>query len=138
MGLYLCIFDDDEQDVEGVEVGSYADFNSLRDHVTRELENGKAGSKFPVLIQHSDCDGEWSPSECEKLLDELEQISNALKARPPISWNSDWQKAVANSIGLVPSNAFESYIDVDGEFLLDRLQHLARTAIKRNLPISFQ
>ena len=32
MGLYLCIFDEDEE-VDGVEVGLYSDFNALRDYV---------------------------------------------------------------------------------------------------------
>ena len=34
MGLYLCIFDG-EEDVNGVEIGSYADYNALRDYVVR-------------------------------------------------------------------------------------------------------
>jgi hypothetical protein len=51
---------------------------------------------------------------------------------------SDWQRAVAKSIGLVPQNAFESFIDVDGEFLIGRLQSLVDGARKRGLPILFQ
>jgi len=58
MGLYLCIFDG-EEDVNGVEIGSYADYNALRDYVVRELELGKAGTRFPTFVLHSDCDGEW-------------------------------------------------------------------------------
>jgi len=45
VGLYLCIFDGDEE-VDGVEVGAYADYNALRDYVVRELETGRAGSRF--------------------------------------------------------------------------------------------
>jgi hypothetical protein len=45
---------------------------------------------------------------------------------------------VADSIGLVPQNAFESFIDVDGEFLLERLQNLVKNALKHQLPILFQ
>jgi hypothetical protein len=48
MGLYLCIFDGAEK-IGGVEVGPYSDFNAFRDCVTRELEDGRAGSKFPTL-----------------------------------------------------------------------------------------
>jgi hypothetical protein len=34
--------------------------------------------------------------------------------------------------------AYESFIDVDGEFVLERIQHLADVAFERQLPISFQ
>jgi len=46
--------------------------------------------------------------------------------------------SVARSIGLRPGNAFESIIDVDGEFLLDRLQSLIQTALVHKLTIIFQ
>lgn len=137
MGLYLCIFDGDE-DVGGVEVGSYADFGALRDYVARELEAGNPGSRFPTFILHSDCDGEWSPNECERLQSELAQIASALKQRPAIKFSSEWQNTVAKSIGLTPQNAFESFIDVDGEFVIERLQSLINNALKLHLPILFQ
>ena len=66
MGLYLAIFDDDEE-IEGVEIGLYSDFNYFRDIVANELEDGKAGSKYPTLNLHSDCDGTWSVEESIKL-----------------------------------------------------------------------
>lgn len=137
MGLYLCIFDGDE-DIDGVDVGAYSDFNAIRDYVVRELEGGKAGSEFPIFILHSDCDGEWSPVDCEKLYEELSKMIPAMKERPAIDFVSDWQKVVAKSIGLVPKTAHESFIDVDGEFLLERLQGLVDKALKRRLPILFQ
>src|SRR4051812_11141718 len=98
MGLYLCFFDGDE-DVDGVEVGSYADYNALRDYVVRELEAGRAGSRFPTFVLHSDCDGEWSVVQCESLRNELAEMAAALKERPMVPFNSDWQKVVAKSIG---------------------------------------
>ena len=137
MGLYLCIFDGDE-DVDGVEVGAYADYNALRDYVVRELEAGNAGARFPTFVLHSDCDGEWSVVECQRLHGELAEIVEALKERPAIDFASEWPKRVSKSIGLQPKNAFESFIDVDGEFLLERLQSLAQNAIERRLPILFQ
>ena len=69
---------------------------------------------------------------------ELDEIGGALKTRPPIAFSSDWQKVVAKSIGLKPMNAFESFIDVDGEFLIERLQSLVKDALARQLPILFQ
>lgn len=137
MGLYLCIFDGEEE-IDGVEVGVYADFNLLRDYVTRELESGKVGLRYPTLVLHSDCDGQWSAEECEALVRELTEIIPAFKERPAIEFAGDWQKTVAKSIGLIPKNAFESFIDVDGEFLLHRLLSLAEKAASRQLPILFQ
>lgn len=137
MGLYLCIFDGDD-DVDGIEVGAYADYNALRDYIVRELESGKAGSRFPTFVLHSDCDGEWSVADCQRLQGELAEIAVGLQQRPAVAFPSDWQKAVAKSVGLEPQNAFESFIDVDGEFLLERLQNLVKNALERRLPIVFQ
>lgn len=137
MGLYLCIFDGDDE-VDGLEVGSYSDFGALRDYIVRELEGGRPGSRFPTLIIHSDCDGEWSATECDRLHHELEDIANGLKALPPVKFVSDWQIAVAKSVGLIPKNALESFIDVDGQFLILRLQGLAECARKNGFAILFQ
>lgn len=137
MGLYLCIFDGDE-DIDGVEVGAYSDYNALRDYVVRELEDGRPGSHFPTFVLHSDCDGEWSVAQCQRLESELVEIIAALKERPPNDFASDWQKVVAKSIGLKPQNALESFIDVDGEFVLERLQDLVKKSLERHLPIVFQ
>jgi len=137
MGLYLCIFEGDDE-IDGVEIGSYADFNTFRDFIVSELEAGDAGSRFQTIILHSDCDGEWSVTECDVLKRELAEISAAFKALPPVEFSSDWQKSVAKSIGLKSKNAYESFIDVDGEFLIDRLKLLADTATKCGSPILFQ
>lgn len=108
MGLYLCIFDGDE-DIDGLEVGSYADYNALRDYVVRELEEGKAGSRFPAFVMHSDSDGEWSVEECSNLRDELSAIVGAMKTRPPVEFFSEWQRAVARSVGLVPQKCLRIF-----------------------------
>jgi hypothetical protein len=72
MGLYLCVFDESsESELEGVEVGGYSDYNLFRSAVTELLENGRAGSVYPTLVLHSDCDGEWSSVECSTLRREL-------------------------------------------------------------------
>jgi hypothetical protein len=135
MSLYLCIFAGDRE-LDGVEAGPYADFNALRHTILQEF--GGAAAAFPTLLGHSDCDGEWSPSDCVLLGRELAGIAAALKQRPAIGFPSVWQAEVARSIGLNPRNAFECFIDVDGQFLLDRLQHLAELAVQHQLPILFQ
>jgi hypothetical protein len=137
MGLYLCIFDGDEE-IDGVEVGPYADYNALRDYIAREVEGGKPGSRFPTFALHSDCDGEWSVAACDKLRSELAEIILELKKQPAVAFSSQWQAGVAKSIGLIPQNAFESFIDVDGEFLLERLDGLVNNALAHQRPILFQ
>ncbi|WP_081074775.1 Imm70 family immunity protein [Burkholderia cepacia] len=137
MGLYLCVFDGDDE-VEGVEVGPYADFDNLRQYVVRELEGGAAGSRFPVFILHSDCDGEWTAQECMNLERELDEVIRTMKQQAPIPFSSDWQTSLAKRLGIVPANAFESFVDVDGEFVLGRIRDLASVASQRDLTIIFQ
>jgi hypothetical protein len=137
MGLYLCIFDDDDE-LDGVEVGAYSDFAFFRNSVTELLEKGVAGSRYPTLILHADSDGEWSPPECETLKRELEDISNRLRELPAVQFRADWQKHVGKSLGLNPACLYDSFIDVDGEPLLERLQRLCDAAIQGNKPILFQ
>jgi len=137
MGLYLCIFDGDDE-VDGVEVGPYTDFDKFRDCVVRELEGGKPGAKFPTLILHSDSDGAWSPSEAAKLEKELIEIGEEFRRRPPIPIRSDWQNQVMNRFGLKPDALYDCFFDVDGEPLLERLVNLAKLGQRRKLPILFQ
>jgi hypothetical protein len=137
MGLYLCVFDGDDE-LEGVEVGSYADFAFFRNSVTAILENGIEGKKYPTLIIHSDCDGEWSPAESKKLRAELADISERFRCEPAVEFSAAWQKQVAKLLGLKPSSLYDSFIDVDGEPLLERLTRLCAVAIESGKPILFQ
>lgn len=137
MGLYLCIFDGDDE-LDGVEIGHYSDFNALRSYITGELEGGTQGSAFPLLILHSDSDGEWAAQELAGLRKEMEEIIAEMKSRPSVPFMSDWQRKVAQSNGVVPGNAYESFVDVDGEFVLGRMYQLIRLAQDRALPILFQ
>jgi len=61
-----------------------------------------------------------------------------MSARPPVPFISEWQRKVASSYGILPTSAFESFVDVDGEFVLDRIQGLVCLAQERGLPIVFQ
>lgn len=137
MGLYLCVFDGDVE-LDGVEVGRYADFDTLRTTIATLLEDGRHGSRYPVLQMHEDSDGQWSPEESETLAAELREISARLRELPPRPLPSEWQEEVAKSVGLEPANLYECFIDVDGEPLLERLIGLCRLAQERSLPIVFQ
>ncbi|QYG08027.1 Imm70 family immunity protein [Janthinobacterium sp. PAMC25594] len=137
MGLYLCVFDGDEE-LEGVEVGSYADFNFFRDAVAATVETGTVGTVCPVLNTHSDSDGEWTSQEAERLLAELMQIAEVLCCYPPVEFNSEWKKEVAKTFGLCPQTLLDCFFDIDGESLVARLKQLAQISISSGQPILFQ
>lgn len=137
MGLYLCVFDGDDE-IDGLEVGSYGDFNFFREGVVAAIENNKAGSVCPTLINHVDCDGHWSPKESEILLSELDEIEKSFKLLPSVEYNSPWKSEVAKSFGINPACLYDCFFDVDGESLVERIKGLARISIERQLPILFQ
>ncbi|MGV3553128.1 Imm70 family immunity protein [Rhizobium sp.] len=137
MGLYLCIFDD-EDELDGVQVGAYSDFGAFRSAVATHVEGGNVGSKCPTLMLHSDCDGEWSPQEADVLQQELAAITAKFTTLPPAPLGTGWQADVARHVGLDPANLYESFFDPDGEPLLQRLMDLAKCSTERNLPILFQ
>jgi hypothetical protein len=61
-----------------------------------------------------------------------------MQARPPVPFVSEWQRNVAQGFGLVPQSAFESFVDVNADFVLERIQQLVDVALERQSPISFQ
>jgi len=137
MGLYLCVFDGEEE-LEGVEVGSYDDFAYLRDAVCQHLEGGEPGSRFPTLMLHSDSDGSWTFREALVLKREIEEVARAFEQLPPIQFNSSWQREASKMVGLRPRTLRDCFIDVDGEPLLERLVGLCEVAMESRLPILFQ
>lgn len=138
MGLYLCIFDDDDTEIDGVDVGAYSDFGAFRDTVAKKLEGGRAGTKYPTLMLHSDCEGEWTADDCERLKRELESIAAKFKELPQSDFSAEWQRGVAKTLGLRPENLYECFIDVDGEALIERLIALCQLAGRHETPILFQ
>jgi len=137
MGLYLCIFDGDEE-LEGVDVGSYEDFGRFWDAVRDRLEGGRPGSRYPVLMLHADADGEWTAEEAGLLQEELDSISEAFRGTGPVPFWTEWQRQVAGERGLSPKTLYECFLDVDGEPLIVRLIALCALAVERQLPILFQ
>jgi hypothetical protein len=119
VSLYLCIFDNDldDDELEGVEVGSYTDFHEFRLAVNKELERGPWGSRFPTLMNHHDSDGQWSPDEARLLERELTAIREGVRSAWP---------------------AARAYLDVNGAPLVDRLIELAALSAVTGRPIWFQ
>ena len=138
MGLYLAIFDYDENELDGVEVGLYADFKTFREAVAGSLENGVYGSRFPTLMLHTDCDGQWSPREAAALEKELKEIGARFRELPPIPLSSDWKNQVAETFSIQIQSLYDCFFDVDGEPLIDRLIGLSQLSQAKSLPILFQ
>jgi hypothetical protein len=137
MGLYLCVFDG-ENELDGVEVGSYADYGGFLETITEKLEGGIAGSRFPTLVLHSDCDGEWHPSQVALLEVELRTIADEMHRLAPVSHFDGWKADVARQFGLNPTNLCDSFFDIDGEPLIERLLGLCKVARDADQPIIFQ
>lgn len=137
MGLYLAVFDG-EVEIDGVEVGSYSDFDAFRSAVTINLEGGIEGVLFPTLILHSDCDGEWGPSEARCLEAELKIIRSNFQSLAPTLIPEGWKAEVAALRGLRPRSLYDCYFDIDGESLIERICGLARISYSKQLPIVFQ
>jgi Immunity protein 70 len=138
MGLYLTVFDDNDEELDGVEIGSYLDYDLFIQNVINDVEGGVQGTACPALTLHHDSEGEWNSEEAVKLRTELQKITEVFKSNPPVKHNSAWVAEVMSNVGLKPTNAYESFIDVDGEFLIDRLIGLAELSIKTGFPILFQ
>lgn len=138
MGLYLTVFDENDEELEGVEVGFYLDYDLFIQNVINEVEGGVQGSVCPVLTSHHDSDGEWNAAEAIILRVELVKISEVFKSKPPVKPNSAWVEEVMASNDLEPANAYESFIDIDGEVLIERLIELTDLSIKTGYPILFQ
>jgi hypothetical protein len=139
MGLYLCVFagDDDDEELDGVEVGGYDDFGEFRDLITRLLENGIWASRFPVLMNHPDSAGEWGPAQASQLQRELTVIRTELAAMAAPAYPDGWQAKVARQLGHQPGNYSAYFIDIDGEPLLNRLMDLAGLSVQTGRPITF-
>jgi len=138
MGLYLCVFDEDEE-LEGLEVGTYEYFGMFRDCINELVEKRNDwGSICPTLLLHYDCDGKWETEDCRSLINEIQIIERSFKNLSASSKMMDCKKDLFNLYGIYPTNLYDCFIDVDGENLIKRLNDLCKFAVSRNLAILFQ
>jgi hypothetical protein len=161
MSLYLCIIsedaaDDGDDEITGWQLGRYSDFACFRDTIFRHL----GATDFPILMEHSDCDGEWSVAALPGLIMELETIGAKFRTLPPEEPKAAFEHpAEYREAGLIfeierigPKAAFEHtaeyregarslyecFHNVDGENLFDALITLAREGIRARRPILFE
>ena len=131
MGLYFTVFSGDEEEAGWV-MGHYSDFGFFRDTIEKYAEK----DDFPVLMEHSDCDGEWSVSELLDLKTELESLRKAFQSLPPIDIHGAFEHTA--EFRKNPQDLLSCFHNVDGENLIAALINLCDTAISLDQPILFQ
>jgi len=136
MGLYLCVFRGDDE-LEGVEVGSYDDFERFRD-AARALDR-RFFRKYGTLRSNIKPNTCWSRREAARLARELTALGAELKKLPPRPFPSgSWQEQIASERGLAPASLYDCFFDVDGEPLVERMIGLCRVSVDAREPILFQ
>ncbi len=136
MGLYLCVFREDEE-LCGVEVGSYKDFEGFRDEA--RARDRPVLRRYPTLLASVKANTVWSWREAGRLARELAELGEALSREPARPFTpGTWQEEVARARRLDARSLRECYIDVQGEPLVDGLLELCRISIEGRLPILFQ
>ena len=131
MSLYLAIFDD-RVEVDGWVLGHYSDFACFREAVARCF----TVDQLPLLLGHSDSDGEWSTSDLPYLRDELRVVAKRFRQLPPEPLVGAFEHTAqlrANARCLA-----DCFHNADGENLLDALLSLVDQADSLGLPILFQ
>jgi hypothetical protein len=136
VGLYLCVFRDDEE-LFGIDVGSYDDFEKFRD--TARARDGRVFRRYGALRMHVSPTAHWSPRDAARLAAELGRLREALRREPPRPFPpGSWQAELAAERGLAPASLADCFFDVDGVSLFDGLLELCRLALEAKQPILFQ
>lgn len=136
MGLYLCVFRGEEE-LAGVEVGSYDDFEAFRGEA-RAID-GRIFRRFGTLRLAVSPTSAWSPRAAARLARELTVLAGELKRLPPRPLpEGSWQAELARERHLTPATRYDCYFDLDGEPLVERLLELCRVAVAEREPILFQ
>lgn len=131
MSLYLTIFDGPTE-VDGWVLGHYSDFGYFRDAVAERCPN----DELPVLLGHSDCDGEWSVADLPSLRAELLAVEACFKRLPAEAITGAFEhnrELIADAASLA-----DCFHNVDGEPLFEALLLLLERAESLGLPILFQ
>ncbi len=131
MSLYLAIFDGAE-DVAGWVFGHYSDFGYFRDTVAKQLK----AADYPVLMTHSDCDGDWPVAQLPALRGELEAIASAFRHLPPVEPTGAFEHTAENR--KQARSLYDCFHNVDGENIFEALIALCDEGIRRSKPIVFQ
>jgi hypothetical protein len=131
MSLYLTIFDGADE-INGWVFGHYSDFGYFRDTIRDALQV----QNYPILLQHSDCDGEWLPHELGALRQELLTIGERFKALPAKRIENAFEHSA--EIHKKATNLYDCFHNADGENVFEALVALCDLGISRQRAILFQ
>ena len=137
MGLSLYVLgpslgdDEDPDEIEGWDVGHYSDFGCFRDTIARHLD----ANRFPTLMEHSDCDGEWTLAEIPALERELNEIAARFKKLPAEEPINAFEHTA--EYRLDAKSLYDCFHNVDGENLFEALLALCSVAKQHQRPITF-
>jgi hypothetical protein len=136
MGLCLHVFgpevdDDDPEEYAECDVGHYSDFGCFRDTIARHLDAGR----FPTLMDHSDCDGEWTLAEIPLLEKELSEIGAAFQKLPPEEPQGAFEHTIDDRKGAM--SLYDCFHNVSGENLFEAILELCDVARQQQRPITF-
>jgi Immunity protein 70 len=137
MGLCLYVFgcdpreDEDPEEVAECYVGHYSDFGCFRDTIARHVEAGR----YPTLMNHSDCDGEWTLSEIPRLERELREIASAFQKLPPEEPRGAFEHTAEYRAGA--RSLYDCFHEVNGQNLFEALLDLCAAAREHGRPITF-
>jgi hypothetical protein len=137
MGLCLYVHgsdpgeDEEPEEIAECDVGHYSDLGCFRDTIARHLD----ATHYPTLMEHSDCDGEWTLAEIPDLERELRQISDAFRGLPPEEPAGAFEHTAEYRAGA--TSLRDCFHNVDGENLFEALLDLCAIARTHGRPITF-
>ena len=91
---------------------------------------------FPVLMTHSDCDGEWTVEELPALFREAEAVAAKFRTLPPEDPEGAFEHTAEYRAGA--KSLYDCFHEVNGENLFEALIRLCRQGISSQRPITFQ
>lgn len=137
MGLCLHVFtsepndDDDPEEIAECDVGHYSDFGCFRETIARHFGT----RRFPTLMDHSECDGEWPLSQISALERELREIAGAFELLPPEEPQGAFEHTSEYRVGA--KSLYDCFHNVSGVNLFEAILGLCDAARQHKRPITF-
>ena len=146
VSLILCDIDCDEENVEAhksIELGSYEYINCYLSTISKFLEEGKWGKRFPILIESLDAKAKIDPDTAEELLMELNLIREELKKFPPC--RIDCENIETDDKSWIFEAPFENsaetiydyFLNNEEDNLTETFYSFAQEAVEDNLSIMY-
>jgi hypothetical protein len=136
MGLCLHVFgsdagdDGEQEEIAECDIGHYRDFGYFRDTIARYLD----AALYPTLMDHSDCDGEWTLAQIPLLERELREIGAAFRRLPPEKPVGAFEHTAEYRAGA--GSLDDCFHNVDGRNLIEAILELCAVARKAQRPIT--